>query len=258
LAEIYGVVPFWTAFVWMLNIVGTVLAVGIDGCRGGWIIATRPQAADPSTVSFSLVTQLDGLFAEVVNTGGMVAIDIPIGLSGDSIRNCDREARAFLGQPRGSSVFPAPSRSCLGASTYAEACERSLAARGMMISQQCYGILPKIGEVDASMSAERQRSVREAHPEVTFAALAGFSMSHSKRTKEGMIERLEILRANGLLLTLDQIQKHRAELGRGKAHVDDIIDAAACLMTAERIARGEHRIFGGQMDSRNLRMEIDA
>jgi predicted RNase H-like nuclease len=49
--------------------------------------------------------------------------------------------------------------------TYAEACERSFAARGKMISQHIFGILPKIADVDALMSPERQRFVREAHPE---------------------------------------------------------------------------------------------
>lgn len=232
---------------------------GIDGCKGGWIIATRPQTADALTVSFLLVTDLDGFFAEVVNAGAFVAIDIPIGLSNDAVRDCDQEARSFLGQPRGSSVFPAPCRPCLGAMTYTEACERSSATCGKGISRQCYGILPKIAEVDALMSPERQRFVREAHPEVTFAALAGVAMSHSKQTKEGVMKRLDVLGANSLVLTLDQLQQHRRELGRSKAHVDDIIDAAACLLTAERIARGEHRILGGErVDSRKLRMEIVA
>ena len=53
--------------------------VGIDGCRGGWVVA----AADPawSTISFSVVADLAPLFARA-DTGDVgIAIDIPIGLS---------------------------------------------------------------------------------------------------------------------------------------------------------------------------------
>jgi len=50
----------------------------------------------------------------------VLAIDIPIGLL-DGPRACDKAARKLLGQPRGSSVFPALSRPALGAQTYPEA-----------------------------------------------------------------------------------------------------------------------------------------
>jgi len=53
-----------------------------------------------------------------------IAIDIPIGLL-EGPRVCDKAARKLLGQPRGSSVFPAPCRPALEAQcqrqTYAEA-----------------------------------------------------------------------------------------------------------------------------------------
>jgi predicted RNase H-like nuclease len=188
---------------------------GIDGCKGGWLIATITQT-NVSRVSFSVAPRIAEFFAKLVDRPAIVVIDIPIGLSEDSFRDCDKQARALLGSPRSRSVFSAPCRCCLGTMTYAEACQRNFTARGRKLSQQCYAILRKIDEVDASMSSERQRFVREAHPEVTFAVLAGLAMSNPKRTKEGVGERLEILRAHGLALTFDQIQEYRRELGRGK------------------------------------------
>lgn len=54
---------------------------------------------------------------------------MPIGLGENGPRPCDQAARRFLGQ-RGSSVFPAPVRAVLAATTYVQACELSLAAQG--------------------------------------------------------------------------------------------------------------------------------
>jgi predicted RNase H-like nuclease len=66
----------------------------------------------------------------------VTAIDIPIGLPGGRPRTVDGEARRLLG-PRASSVFPAPARGTLDASSYEEACE---ASRKLVIpiGSRCY------------------------------------------------------------------------------------------------------------------------
>jgi predicted RNase H-like nuclease len=157
----------------------------------------------------ALVTDLTEIFTAVEKSRGILAIDVPIGLSDCSPRECDIEARQFLGQPRGSSVFPAPCRCCLGAPTHPEANQRNFTAAGVGLSIQCFGILRKIGDVDALMFPERQDFICEIHPEVTFALLAGLAMSHNKTTAAGIAERLQVLAANGLALTRDQIQQSR-------------------------------------------------
>ena len=48
-----------------------------------------------------------------------VCIDIPIGLSSDGFRDCDRAARQLLGKRR-SSVFPVPPRLALAPLSYEE------------------------------------------------------------------------------------------------------------------------------------------
>lgn len=237
------------------EVVAAVNFYGIDGCRGGWIVARlEPEQG----ISFLLAEELQSLF-EGSERGSIVAIDIPIGLSEKLPRRCDVEARAFLGRGRGSSVFPAPCRSSLNAVSFRDACERNLAASGRMISCQCYGILPKIREIDALMSPYRQEYIREVHPEVAFAILAGHPMLYRKRAIDGVRERLAILASSGVSIDLDTIQEFRRKLGRGKVQVDDMIDAAALVLAAERIASGTARIFGdARVDSRNLRMEIVA
>jgi predicted RNase H-like nuclease len=227
---------------------------GVDGCKGGWVVVSK--AAGSKAPSFSVALNLSKLFSSAEGAG-VVAIDIPIGLSDRRPRQCDIEARAFLGQPRGSSVFPAPCRCCLGSKTHEEPSRRNVTAAGAGLSVQCFGILPKIETVDALMSPMRQRFVREAHPEVSFAVLAGHAMLHNKTTKEGIEERLNVLAANGLGLTLEDIQRQRRNIGRGRVHIDDIIDATVCVLTAERIVAGQAHVFGGNdRDSRKLVMEI--
>jgi len=239
-----------------LKYIVAVNLYGIDGCKGGWVIASRSRASN--AISFTVVAKLRGFISS--NRGDVIAIDIPIGLSEDGPRQCDVEARSFLGRPRASSVFPAPCRPCLDAISYADACARNFAASGRMISCQCYGILPKIREIDALMSPKRQQFVREVHPEVAFALVAGRSMLHRKTTEEGIHERLRVLAKRGVVLSLGEVQEHRREMGRDLVHVDDMIDAAGCLMTAERIAQdGPTLVLGGQeCDARKLRMEIVA
>src|SRR3954471_13184372 len=63
---------------------------GIDGCKGGWVVGSKSEEAN--IPSFSVVSDLTSLFA-TAERGGVVAIDIPIGLSDSSPRQCDVEAR---------------------------------------------------------------------------------------------------------------------------------------------------------------------
>src|SRR3954452_15224770 len=98
--------------------------VGVDGCPAGWIaliqnIETRRITAHVFLTFHDLVVARDA---------AVIAIDIPIGLTESGARRCDHLARHHLGPKRGSSVFPAPVRSALTASTYASAKAASIAA----------------------------------------------------------------------------------------------------------------------------------
>ena len=124
----------------------------------------------------------------------ILAIDIPIGLL-EGTRACDKAARKLLGQPRGSSVFPAPCRPALAAQTYAEASSinRQKTTRGL--SQQAWGIAPKIKQVDDVITSQCQHWAFEVHPEVCFWALnQRRPMKHNKKAQEGITERIALLR----------------------------------------------------------------
>src|SRR5262245_33324116 len=137
---------------------------GIDGCRGGWVVAEGD--AHRLVPSLRLVKDLCSLFDDA--SGCTIAIDIPIGLSECEPRGCDVAARQLLRPLRSSSVFSPPARPALSARTFEEAQILNREALGVGMTRQCFCIMAKIRDVDALMSPERQCHVREVHPEVTF------------------------------------------------------------------------------------------
>jgi predicted RNase H-like nuclease len=169
----------------------SLFVAGVDGCRGGWVTFKIELSAHATSVE---VVNLPTWLRERPPDLACLGIDIPIGLL-EGPRACDKAARKLLGQPRGSSVFPAPCRPALGAQTYAEASSinRQKTTRGL--SQQAWGIAPKIKQVDDVITSERQRWAFEVHPEVCFWALnQRCPMKHNKITKEGTAERVVLLR----------------------------------------------------------------
>jgi predicted RNase H-like nuclease len=182
-----------------------------------------------------------------------VAIDIPIGLPESGPRTADIEARRRVG-PRRSSVFPAPARAVLGATTHVEACARSQRASGKKISIQLFNILAKIAEVDALMTPALQERCVEMFPEWSLAVLAGAPMAHTKSKAAGRVERAAAL---GAVFGHDALEAHLRRPPPG-ARADDVLDAFAGAWTARRLAHGCALRIGGEVDSRGLRMEVVA
>jgi predicted RNase H-like nuclease len=118
--------------------------------------------------------------------------------------------------------------------------------------------MPKILAVDEAMTIERQRYVREVHPEVTFARLKGAPLLHNKKRPDGSRERLAVLQNHGLAVSLTRLAQERSRLGAGTASTDDLLDSLACLMTAASMRNGRSQSLGraDQKDAKGLRMEI--
>jgi predicted RNase H-like nuclease len=226
---------------------------GIDGCRAGWVVASAD--AELTQITFGIVTSISKALSRAATAESIVCIDIPIGLPDSTSRPCDVAARRRLRPTRTNSVFPAPMRAALAGVDYAEHCRLNVQACGKKLSKQASAILPKIREVDEAITPEMQAWVREVHPEVCFTAFAGHPMLHHKSTDEGAAERLEVLGNHGIALNP---VVERMRLGRGAVELDDIIDAAACLLTASRIHHGCESVIGGELDQRGLRMEMVA
>ena len=175
----------------------SAFVAGVDGAPGGWAVVTTD--INRSRVFVRKVGSLSEMLEDATDYA-VIAIDVPIGLL-DAYeiggRACDRDARKLLGRPRGSSVFPAPVRSVLAATTWAEACvlSRASAPDGKAVAKQTYNIVDKIREVDELLQRQPDLHgvIREVHPEVCFRELTGKPLTHSKTSVVGRDERLSAL-----------------------------------------------------------------
>lgn len=205
---------------------------GIDGCPAGWV-AVVADAGNLASASLWPVANLqDFLEQEHID---LVVIDMPIGfVEGPSARDVDAEMRAML-KGKASSVFSTPSRKALAATTYLEACFVNEGTLGRRLSKQAFMLFPKMREVDRIVRLVGQERLREGHPEVSFAAMNGSPVLSRKRAEDGQADRVTLLQRAGV--PVSALLEGRLP---GKMAVDDILDAAAMLWSANRLARNEH------------------
>jgi predicted RNase H-like nuclease len=197
-------------------------------------------------LSGSVFARFEELLAKLTDNA-VVGVDIPIGLTERGSRACDLAARRFLGARRGASVFPAPLRGVLGATTHAEANVLQRAIEGKGLSIQAFGILPKVAEVDACLRSHISLTERvfEVHPEVAFAALNGnVGLKASKKTAQGQTVRLELLRPH----FGDTPERFLVQRPRKSVAADDVLDAFAVLWSARRLQAGEGKSFPSPPD----------
>ncbi|MGH3902742.1 MAG: DUF429 domain-containing protein [Pseudonocardiaceae bacterium] len=203
--------------------------LGVDACNAGWV----GIALDRDRTSAYFEPAIDELVARAESDGpvAVVAIDMPIGLPDNGRRQADLLAQKAIGKLR-SSVFITPVRAALEAPDHRTATARNHALAGAGISIQAFGLKPKLQQVERWVRQTHHRVV-EAHPEVSFAQLAGSPLPVRKKTWAGTELRRRLLVEAGILLGGD--------LGAAgaRAAVDDVLDAAACAWTARRVARGE-------------------
>lgn len=230
----------------------TEVVGGVDGCPGGWIcvlLDRKTRALSP--LLCRTTEELLAISPEPI----VLAVDMPIGLSDTSDRECDRLARTLLG-PRRSSVFPAPIRPGLAAVTHrgADAISRQVVGRG--VSAQAWGLYRRVLALDRLIGPTEQQRCVEVHPELAFLALNGDApLSRPKRDPEGLAERRDLIAPHFGLGAFDRI---RSLVPAREADDDDLLDAMAACWTADRIASGLARRVPADppTDSRGLRMEM--
>jgi predicted RNase H-like nuclease len=124
------------------------------------------------------------------------------------------------------------------------------------MSQQAYGILAKIAEVDRALRENKSLASRvfEVHPELSFAEWnGGNALGFAKRSANGKMERRQLIekRWPGVIESL------RKSLSGGQYGIDDLHDALAALWSIERVAANKHVELGsGAIDSFGLPMRI--
>ena len=228
------------------------LLAGVVPVPRGWLIASAKYqgvtvAPEEPRIEKTFMDVLDYKPAYHV-----IATFSPIGLLDEPVakgRSCEREARRLLGAPRASAIASAPVRRALACSTY----EQAATASGGSLSPVRWAQMARIAEVDKAIAPYWQRTVFEVHPELSFYQLADDKpLRYSKRTRAGAEERRLLLEARlpGAERVLDA---SLPEISRAQ-----LLDAAACLWTARRIAsRAISRLpEDPEWDALGLRMEI--
>lgn len=218
---------------------------GVDGCRGGWVVALA-EPDDGALVDVVVLSTFADVVALLVQDVTHVAVDMPIGLPDAGSRACDVAARRLLGLRR-STVFPAPPRPILDERDYPTALARKRAIDGVGLSKQAFNLLPRIAEVDAALTPELQSRIVECHPELAFQRRHGEPLE-SKHTAPG--------RAQRQALVADLVGDRPLPRLAG-TRPDDVLDALALTWTARAICVGrEERLGDARRDARGLVMEI--
>lgn len=240
-----------------------LLAIGVDGARGGWIAAAcfgeSPAEGTTRRTKVSLCATFEAVAALRGGHDVPVAVDVPMGLLDVmGARPCDVQARAIL-RGRASTVFNPPSRPLLAFASYSEvrACVAQLrqtnpAAKGL--SAQAFAIAPKIKEADDFLSSHpgAQEWLYECHPELCFRTLDGRTLD-DKKTPHGQADRLRLVERE-FADALDVIAQTR--LRSRDAQLVDVLDAYAALASALRVAASDHEKIGGELDSAGLMMRM--
>lgn len=229
---------------------------GADGCKAGWAVVLREVKSRKMEVRFA------SRIEEVLRwkpSPKLLCVDIPIGLLDRAVpggRDCDKAARALLGQPRGTSVFSPPARRALRARTpeAADPLNRTAGPDAPGLSLQARAIIPKIRAVDEFITRSLQRRVVEVHPEMSFYEMNGRRpVVEPKKSAAGRSRRIRLLEGAWRRKLSDFIESRPKGVGR-----DDVIDAMAACWTAERVMTGDALPLPAEpcRDSKGLRMEI--
>lgn len=224
---------------------------GVDGVRGGWVMAIA-GAWEGSPVEEILVRRsFRDLWCYAHRKGlAAVAVDIPIGLPCGGDRVCDGEARDRLRGPpnRASSVFNAPPLCAIDAGNFEKAVKSARKCADKGVSKQSYALFPKIKEVRKVLQPQNlvegaQPRAAEAHPEVSFQAMAGKPMRYHKSRQAGVAERLAYLQLH--FSNIVDVAVRTQTTGPPDPGLDDVLDAVAAAWTARRAVSGTAVPLGG-------------
>lgn len=218
--------------------------VGVDWASGLWVVVE----ATSETTAIDTEPSLLNVWHEYGDQANEILVDIPIHLEHEGKRECDQEAKEFLGS-RASTVFWTPNSDVLTAEDYDDA----VAGNSPGLGSHSWGLIPRIREVNALLNEfdTARETVYESHPEVCFKGFRDNDLP-SKKSDAGFEARRECLTRNGgesFQPVLDLVDErransqwhHRIQSGR----VDDVLDAAILALTARGSTGNYHTIPDG-------------
>lgn len=209
-----------------------ITAVGIDGCRNGWIAACLHPAGSEIR-HFSTIAALMEQYAHA----DVLFIDIPVGLARNTAEarfRPEQYARKLIPR-KAAAIFNAPCQKAAYCRTYAEANETNKATIGKGLSKQSYHICNKIREVDTFIKENPalRDKLMESHPEICFALMHPSlqPILENKKTAVGRRKRLQTLQS--MEKEAKYIEENIASVKELQQVQDDVIDAF-CLAVAAK------------------------
>lgn len=238
-----------------------MFVLGVDGCRSGWIAVALTDGCFAGAARFDT-------FREALDASPGVAavgVNIPIGLSREAERSCDRLVYEYIGPDAWADsphsgpdlerkmlevdaalrrLSPPSAPGQLGARTEEPAALRDKRQRARMVAGESRKSLLKFArvidpEADARAAAEVSPGseqlpagrIVEVHSEASFRAIAGTPLDLGRDSPHGALMRTRLLDASGM--------RFPAELGQvGHLAVADLLDASAIAWSAQRYATG--------------------
>ena len=228
------------------------LYIGVDGCRGGWIAAVL----DHGDMQLKRYKYISSLVEEYPSFDAFL-IDMAIGLRNSKEQERpDDEARKELG-PKGSSVFPIPSRDAVYADGEEAQKQANIRTLGKSLAKQSIAIIPKIRELDIFLNdhPEYKYKILESHPEVDFARLNGAVLMSRKQEEPGPSQRKAVLSEFLDKKDLYGMYDNAKELG---CKQDDLIDAICLAVTGALYAHGQYETIPAEpmQDEKELHMQL--
>lgn len=228
------------------------LCIGVDGCRGGWIAAIidRDELRIEKYSSMEEMISRYPVFDEFL-------IDMVIGFP-DTVNDMrpDTLARKIV-VPRTSTIFPVPCRDAVYAATEKEQIVCNQKALGKSLAKQSMAIIPKMKELDAFLNENDmyKNVIKESHPEVCFARMNGSVVMSKKSEKDGMLERINILKNYVPVVSETLILQKTKQY---KCNADDIVDAVCLAVTANLNLQGKAEPIPAkpQKDRMGLEMQM--
>ncbi len=235
-------------------------AIGIDGCRSGWIVASVDESGAPKLDLFQTLSSIAVEYHSYI-----WFIDIPLHLVSSGYRQCDIEARRLLGINR-SSVFYTPVRGVFDYAVektigsqdekYRETNSFATKAGHKRLSKQSFSILGKIKEALDFFQVNTSIEAEEYHPELCYRIIAHKILKidqklQPKKEKGGYFQRLELVNQLMPTITGEVISNHRMQRNWILKQVgrDDIADALIAPVLYNVCGGKYHRIGDSQEKS---------
>lgn len=225
---------------------------GVVPCPGGWLVLPGRMAGITVTAEDAFVVERLFDVLDFRPTFDAAAINAPMGLRdepGREFRQCEVEAREFVGWPRAAAIYGTPSRTALQERTGLAASKIEPWMNGHDKRRFRW-----LREAAHELQPYHSRRFFPAHPDVSFTQMNGEKpLKTSPYHEEGRLERLELIRSQ--LPGIDEVVTRTPPQG---AHPTHLINTAAMLWTARRgSGRAMSRFpLDPTWDSEGMRMEL--